>query len=82
MNATLEQSFLKVVQKDGLEKMAKVVHLKPNTAIPRLVRTSLSALSLSAHQQTLTIPRLVCIPFSLSAHSVKQNWCNLTSIFG
>ena len=51
------------------------------TAIPRLVRTSLSALSLSAHQQILTIPRFVRMPFSLSAHFAQQNWCNLT-IFG
>ena len=51
------------------------------TAIPRLVRTSLSALSLSAHQQILTIPRFVRMPFSLSAHFDQQNWYNLT-IFG
>ena len=46
---------------------------KVSTAIPRLVRTSLSALSLSAHQQILTIPRFVRMPFSLSAHFAQQN---------
>ena len=38
-------------------------------AIPRFVRTSDSALSISAQQQILTIPRFVRTPFSVSAHS-------------
>ena len=40
-----------------------------STAIPRFVRTSDSALSISAQQQILTIPRFVRTPFSVSAHS-------------
>ena len=40
-----------------------------NTAIPRFVRTSDSALSISAQQQILTIPLFVRTPFSISAHS-------------
>ena len=59
----------------------KLEIVEMGTAIPRLVRTSLSALSLSAHQQILTIPRFVRIRFSLSAHFAQQNWRNLT-IFG
>ena len=62
-------------------KESRLKSWKHCTAIPRLVRTSLSALSLSAHQQILTIPRFVRMPFSLSAHFAQQNWCNLT-IFG
>ena len=48
------------------------------TAIPRLVRPSLSAFSLSASDQILTIPRLVRLLSSLSANFAWKNWCNLT----
>ena len=57
----------------GLLKLLPLLWTLTYTAIPRLVRTSLSALSLSAHQQILTIPRFVRMPFSLSAHFAQQN---------
>ena len=56
-------------------------HLSTSTAIPRLLRTSLIALSLIAHQQMLTIPHFLRSLFSLFAHFALQNWCNLI-IFG
>ena len=45
------------------------IKCQQSTAIPRFVRTSDSALSISAQQQILTIPRFVRTPFSVSAHS-------------
>ena len=49
--------------KEGFRENKKSV-----TAIPRLVRTSNSALSISAQKQIVTTPRIVRIINSISAH--------------
>ena len=46
------------------------------TAIPRFVRTSNSALSISAQKQILTTPRFVRIINSISAHVSQLRCCN------
>ena len=48
--------------------------MKSVTGIPRFVRTSNSALSISAQKQILTTPRIVRIINSISAH-VSQLKC-------
>ena len=54
-----------------------LIDCEMTTAIPRLLRTSLIALSLISHQQILTIPHFLRSLFSLIAHFALQNWCNL-----
>ena len=53
---------------------AKIPVNTPTTGIPRFVRTSNSALSISAQKQILTTPRIVRIINSISAH-VSQLKC-------
>ena len=54
---------------------------KCNTAIPRFVRTSNSALSISAQKQILTTPRFVRIINSISAHVSQLRCCNFDVVW-
>ena len=58
-----------------------VSYLSNSTVIPRFVRTSNSALSISAQQQILTIPLFVRTPFSVSAHSQNSVACVFARYF-
>ena len=64
------------ITKDFYIRDAKIPVNTPTTGIPRFVRTSNSALSISAQKQILTTPRFVRIINSISAHVSQLRCCN------
>ena len=64
----MDVDLMKIAQEMRSKKMHNFYDRQHYTAIPRFVRTSNSALSISAQKQILTTPRFVRVINSISAH--------------